>query len=144
MSFLSTYGRDSYRGGKEGGNKVPKVVRCNAGVDEPAFYKNLGNSQRIKFMWVESVELDGMSEVVIASGTYGEGKNPLPYPRGRDSYLPGGGDYGKTIADLHFWPSAMGTISGSLWIEVDTNADTVTLWSSTSETVDVDILVFSS
>ena len=37
------YGRDSYRPGH-----VPKVVRCNAGRDEAALYKNLGNAHRIK------------------------------------------------------------------------------------------------
>ncbi|GAG41079.1 unnamed protein product, partial [marine sediment metagenome] len=86
----------------------------------------------------------GTSQLVYDAGDFGAGKNVLPDPRQKDSYLPGGGYYGKTIEDLHFWPSAMGTISGSLWVEVDTNADTVTLWSSTSEVVSVDILVFSS
>ena len=142
MSFLSTYGRDHYNGGKH----VPKLVRCNAGRDEAAMYKNLGNSQRIKFMWVESVTIvSGTEYEIIASGTYGEGKNPLAYPRAKDSYLPGGGDYGNTIADLHFWPVALGAPSGSLYIDINTGADTVTLKSTATEVdLDVDILVFSS
>ena len=150
MSFLSTYGRDSYRGGKEGGNKVPKVVRCNAGVDEPAMYKNLGNSNRIKFMWVESVTISGTTEEFISAGEFGGGKavdqGLLGVDRGgRDSYLPGADAYGKTIADLHFWPVALAAPAGRLWIDVDTVGDTVTLTSTAGETnLEVDILVFSS
>jgi hypothetical protein len=135
---MSTYGRDSYDPGKH----VPKVVRCNAGRDEPALYKNLGNSQRIKFMWVESVTIvSGTTYLVYDAGDFGAGKE-VNKP---DHYAPGGGAYGKTIADLHFWPVAYGAPVGSLWIDVDTVADTVTLTSTGTEVdLDVDILVFSS
>jgi len=130
-------GRDHYNPGKH----VPKVVRCNAGRDEAALYKNLGNSQRIKFMWVESVTISGTTEEFISAGAFGAGKSVTP----PDHYAPGGGAYGKTIADLHFWPVALGAPAGSLWIDVDTVADTVTLTSTAGETnLEVDILVFSS
>ena len=130
-------GRDHYNPGKH----VPKVVRCNAGRDEAALYKNLGNSQRIKFMWVESVTISGTTEEFISAGEFGAGKTVNP----PDHYAPGGGAYGKTIADLHFWPVALGAPAGSLWIDVDTVADTVTLTSTGSEVnLEVDILVFSS
>ena len=130
------YGRDNYRPGR-----VPKVVRCNAGRDEAALYKNLGNSQRIKFMWVVNVTISGTTALVYDAGDFGAGKSVTP----PDHYAPGGGAYGKTIDDLHFWPSALGAPVGSLWIDVDTVADTVTLTSTGSEVnLEVDILVFSS
>ena len=130
-------GRDHYNPGKH----VPKVVRCNAGRDEAALYKNLGNSQRIKFMWVESVTISGTTQLVYDVGDFGAGKSVNP----PDHYAPGGGAYGKTIADLHFWPVALAAPAGRLWIDINTGADTVTLTSTASETnLEVDILVFSS
>lgn len=133
---MSTYGRDNYRPGR-----VPKVVRCNAGRDEAAMYKNLGNSNRIKFMWVENVTISGTTQLIYDAGDFGAGQT-VNKP---DHYIPGAAAYGKTIADLHFWPTALGAPAGRLWIDVDTVADTVTLTSTASETnLEVDILVFSN
>ena len=130
-------GRDHYNPGKH----VPKVLRCNAGRDEEAMYKNLGNGQRIKFMWVESVTISGSTAIVFDAGDFGAGKS-VTKP---DHYAPGGGAYGKTIADLHYWPVAMDAPTGRLWIDVNTGADTVTLTSTAGEVnVDVDILIFST
>lgn len=133
-------GRDHYNPGKH----VPKVVRCNAGRDEAALYKNLGNSQRIKFMWAETVTLDGAGiYVVIASGTYGAGKSVTP----PDHYAPGGGYYGKTIDDLYIYVTGQTAHSGNLWVDVDLVADTVTIKSTSGKTDAgdiVDVLFFST
>ncbi len=133
------YGRDSYRPGR-----VPKVVRCNAGRDEAAVYKNLGNSQRIKFLWAETVTLDGTGQyVVIASGTFGAGKD-VNKP---DHYSPGGGYYGKDLTDLHVWATPLDAVSGNIWVDIDTGADTVTVISTAGKTdtaKDVDVLFFTT
>ena len=78
---MSTYGRDHYNPGKH----VPKVLRCNAGRDEAAMYKNLGDGQRIKFMWAERAQLGkGGAAEVISAGEFGGGKsvNRLLVPGG--------------------------------------------------------------
>jgi hypothetical protein len=129
--------RDTYHPGKH----VPKVVRCNAGRDEAALYKNLGNSNRIKFMWVEEVTISGTSQLIYDAGDFGAGQT-VTKP---DHYVPGAAAYGKTIADLYFWPVAMDAPAGSLYIDVDTVADTVTLKSTAGETnLPVNVLVFSN
>lgn len=132
-------GRDHYNPGKH----VPKVVRCNAGRDEAAVYKNLGNSQRIKFLWVETVTISGTEEEFISAGDYGAGKSVTGDVL--DQYYPGGGDYGNTIDDLHFWPVPLAAPAGRLYIDVDTGSDTVTLKSTAGETnLTVDILIFGA
>lgn len=51
------------------GKSMPKVVRVNAGDGEAVLYKNLGNGQRIPFLWATTVTLaSGVTEAVIASG----------------------------------------------------------------------------
>lgn len=128
--------RDTYHPGK-----VPKVVRCNAGRNEAAIYKNLGNGNRIKFMWVEEVTISGTTQLIYDAGDFGAGQS-VTKP---DHYVPGAAAYGKTIADLHFWPVPMGAPAGSLWINVDTVGDTVTLTSTAGETnLEVHVLVFSN
>lgn len=129
--------RDTYRPGR-----VPKVVRCNAGRNEAAIYKNLGNSNRIKFMWVEEVTIvSGTTYEIYGAGGFGAGQS-VTKP---DHYVPGAAAYGKTIADLHFWPVPMGAPAGSLWIDVNTGADTVTLTSTATEVdLEVHVLVFSN
>ena len=137
------YGRDSYRAGR-----VPKVVRCNAGRDEAAVYKNLGNAHRIKFLWAETVVLAGTSPPlyeVIASGTFGKVTNPDAYASAKDSYFPGGGA-GKTLDDLHVWVTPLEQPSGLIWVDIDTSADTVTVKSTSKSDVglDVDVLFFTT
>jgi hypothetical protein len=128
--------RDTYHPGK-----VPKVVRCNAGRHEAAIYKNLGNSNRIKFMWVEEVTISGTTQLIYDAGEFGAGQS-VTKP---DHYVPGAAAYGKTIADLHFWPVPMGAPAGRLWVDVNTGADTVTLTSTAGETnLEVHVLVFSN
>ena len=132
-------GRDHYNPGKH----VPKVVRCNAGRNEAALYKNLGNGQRIKFMWAETVTLGkGGSYEVISAGEYGAGKS-VTKP---DHYAPGGGFYGKDLDDLHVWATPLTAVSGTIWVDVDTVGDTVTVYSTDALDVgaDVDVLFFST
>lgn len=51
------------------GKSMPKVVRVNAGDGEAVLYKNLGNGQRIPFLWATTVTLaSGATSVVVASG----------------------------------------------------------------------------
>lgn len=51
------------------GKSTPKVVRVNAGDGEAVLYKNLGNGQRIPFLWATTVTLaSGATSVVVASG----------------------------------------------------------------------------
>jgi hypothetical protein len=51
------------------GKSIPKVVRVNADDDKSVLYKNLGNGQRVPFMWTTTVTLaSGTTEVVVASG----------------------------------------------------------------------------
>jgi hypothetical protein len=136
------YGRDSYRPGR-----VPKVVRTNAGRNEAAVYKNLGDSQRIKFLWAERVTLAGnpAQYEVIASGTFGGPKTGERMP-GRDSYLPGGGFYGKTLADMHVWATPLDTVGGNIWVDIDIGADTVTVYSTIKGDAgaEVDVLFFTT
>ena len=131
--------RDSYRPGR-----VPKVVRCNAGRDEAAVYKNLGNSQRIKFLWAEKVTLAGNPAIyeVIASGTFGAGKT-VNKP---DHYSPGGGYYGKDLTDLHVWATPLDSVTGFIWVDIDTGADTVTVKSTQKGDAgaEIDVLFFTT
>ncbi len=133
------YGRDSYRPGR-----VPKVVRCNAGRDEAAVYKNLGNSQRFKFLWAVKVVLAGNPALygVIASGTFGAGKD-VNKP---DHYSPGGGYYGKDLTDLHVWATPLDLVGGNIWVDIDIGADTVTVYSTSKADVDaeIDVLFFTT
>jgi hypothetical protein len=132
-------GRDHYNPGKD----VPKLVRCNAGRDEAAMYKNLGNSQRIKFLWVESVTISGTEELILDLTDYGAGKS-VTAP---DHYAPGGGFYGKTPADLHYWPVPLAAPAGVLYVDIDdtVGAEKATLKSTASETnLEVEVLIFSS
>ncbi len=135
------YGRDSYRPGR-----VPKVVRCNAGRDEAAVYKNLGNSQRIKFLWAETVTLISGSVTaeyeLMASGTFGAGKT-VDKP---DHYSPGGGYYGKDLSDLHVWATPLAEPDGFIYVDIDTVADTVFAYSSelTDIGLEVDVLYFTT
>jgi hypothetical protein len=140
------YGRDSYRPGR-----VPKVVRVNAGRDEAALYKNLGNAHRIKFLWAEKTTRDksGLSEVV-ASGTFGkpvrDAQGNLSSTYGRDSYFPGG-LAGKTLADLHVFVTPLDEPAGWIWADIDISDDTVTITSSAGGSdngVDVDVLFFTT
>ena len=131
--------RDSYNPGKH----VPKVLRCNAGRDEAAMYKNLGNSQRIKFLWAETVTLVSGTYVAVASGTFGAGKSVS----GRDSYSPGGGAYGKDLSDMFVFATPMAAVSGTIWVNIDTSADTVTVNSTAApadDGVDVALLFFTT
>jgi anti-sigma-K factor RskA len=51
------------------GKSMPKVVRVNAGDGEAVVYKNLGNGQRIPFLWATTVTLaSGTTSIVVASG----------------------------------------------------------------------------
>ena len=134
------YGRDSYRPGR-----VPKVVRCNAGRDGAAVYKNLGNAHRVKFLWAETTTLGkGGTSEVVASGTFGVGHPDGPY--GRDSYMAGGAA-GKTLDDLHVWATPLTVTSGVIYVDIDTNADTVTVTSTAAGSdagVEVDVLFFTT
>lgn len=137
-----SYGRDSYRPGR-----VPKVVRCNAGRDEAAVYKNLGNAHRIKFLWAETITLGKSGETeVVASGTFGKAPQPDANASAKDSYHPGGAA-GKTLDDLHVWVTPLDEPAGWIWAEIDTGADTVTIKSSAAGSdsgVDVDVLYFTT
>jgi len=132
------YGRDSYRPGR-----VPKVVRCNAGRDEAAVYKNLGNAHRIKFLWAETVTLASGTYESVSSGTFGVGHPDGPY--GRDSYMAGGAA-GKTLDDLHVWATPLAEPDGFIYVSIDTVADTVTVNSSeaTDDGLEVDVLYFTT
>ena len=132
-------GRDQYNPGKH----VPKVLRCNAGRDEAAMYKNLGDGQRIKFMWAELVQLGkGGAYEVISAGEYGAGKSVTP----PDHYAPGGGFYGKDLSDIHVWATPRAAVSGCVYVDVDLKADTVTVASSDAGDagVWVDVLFFTT
>ena len=51
------------------GKSMPKVVRVNADDGGALLYKNLGNGQRIPFLWATTVTLaSGATSVVVASG----------------------------------------------------------------------------
>jgi len=51
------------------GKSIPKVVRVNADDDKSVLYKNLGDGQRVPFMYATTVTLaSGTTEVVVASG----------------------------------------------------------------------------
>jgi hypothetical protein len=131
--------RDTYNPGTH----VPKVVRCNAGRDEAAVYKNLGNSQRIKFLWADTVTLVSGTYEAVSSGTFGAGKSTS----GRDSYHPGGGYYGKTLEDLYVFATPMAAVSGTIWVSIDTSADTVTVNSTAApadDGVEVALLYFTT
>jgi hypothetical protein len=134
------YGRDSYRPGR-----VPKVVRCNAGRDEAAVYKNLGNAHRVKFMWAETVTLASGTYEAVASGTFGMSPQPDAYASAKDSYHPGGAA-GKTLDDLHAWATPLAEPDGFIYVDIDTVADTVTINSSeaTDDGLEVDVLYFTT
>ena len=119
--------RDTYKPGR-----VPKVVRCNAGRDEAALYKNLGNGNRVKFFWAETVTLVSGTYEAVASGTFG-GSHSVDSNR-RDFYFPGSAAYGKTLDDLYCFATPLAAISGSLFVEIDTVGDTVTV--NTGDTAD--------
>lgn len=132
------YGRDSYRPGH-----VPKVIRCNAGRDEAALFKNYGDGQRIKFLWAEVVTLaSGGAFELISSGTFGSPKS-VNKP---DHYSPGGGYYGKTISDLHVFATPLGSPTGRIYVDINTSADTVTVKSTAAGDagLKVDILYFTT
>jgi hypothetical protein len=133
---MSTYGRDSYNPGKH----VPKVVRCNAGRDEAVVYKNLGNGQRIKFLWTEQVTLVSGSYTLYDAGEFGAGKT-VNKP---DHYAPGGGFYGKTVQDLHVYVTPLEAPAGTVYVDNNWKADTLTIKSTVAEDIDVDCLIFST
>jgi hypothetical protein len=138
--------RDFYKAGK-----VPKVVRVNAGRDEAAIYKNLGNAHRVKFLWAETTTLGkGGTSEVVASGTFGlpvrDAQGNLDSTYGRDSYFPGG-LAGKTLADLHVFVTPLDEPAGWIWVDIDINDDTVIITSSAAGSdagVDVDVLFFTT
>ena len=127
--------------------KVPKVVRINADRNDAAVYKNLGDSQRIKFLWAETTTLGkGGTSEVVASGTFGPKALPNAGDR-RDSYMPGGGSYGKTISDIHVFVTPLDEPAGFIWADIDVVADTITITSSAAGSdsgVDVDVLFFTT
>ena len=130
--------RDTYHPGR-----VPKVIRCNAGRDEAALYKNLGNSQRIKFLWAETVTLVSGTYEAVASGTFGAGKT-VTKP---DHYAPGGGYYGKDLTDLSVQATPLAAVSGTIYVTIDTSADTVTVSSTAApadDNVEVALLYFTT
>jgi len=138
---LMAYGRDSYRSGR-----VPKVVRVNAGRDEAVLYKNLGNAHRVKFLWAETVTLVSGTIEVVAAGTFGKPVGPDAYASKKDSYHPGG-LAGKTLDDLHVWATPLATTSGSIFVTIDTVADTVTVSSTVApndDGLEVDVLYFTT
>jgi hypothetical protein len=131
--------RDTYNPGSH----VPKVVRCNAGRDEAAMYKNLGNSQRIKFLWADTITLVSGTYEAVSSGTFGAGKS-VTAP---DHYSPGGGYYGKDLSDLYVFATPMAAVSGTIWVNIDTSADTVTVNSTAApadDGVEVALLYFTT
>ena len=130
--------RDTYRPGR-----VPKVTRCNAGRNEAALYKNLGNSQRIKFLWADTVTLSSGTYEAVSSGTFGAGKS-VTKP---DHYAPGGGYYGKSLADLSVQATPLAAVSGTIYVTIDTSADTVTVNSTAApadDNVEVALLYFTT
>ena len=126
-------GRDHYNPGKH----VPKVLRCNAGRDEAAVYKNLGNGQRIKFLWADTVMLDpGTAEYeYYSAGDFGAGKS-VNKP---DHYAPGGGFYGKTLADIYVQATPLAATSGTIYVDIDTKNDTLTI--ASTDTADESVWV---
>jgi len=51
------------------GKSIPKVVRVNADDSKAVLYKNLGDGQRVPFMWTTSITLaSGTTSSVVASG----------------------------------------------------------------------------
>jgi len=134
--------RDFYKAG----GLVPKVVRVNAGRDEAALYKNLGNAHRVKFLWAETVTFSGSLEVVT-SGTFGkpvrDAQGNLSSTYGRDSYFPGG-LAGKTLDDLHVWATPLADPGGYVYVDVNISDDTVTVYNTGLNTIDVDVLYFTT
>ena len=147
MAENTTGRRDFYKAGVS----VPKVVRVNAGRDEAALFKNLGNAHRIKFLWAEKTTLSKTGySIVVFSGTFGkpvrDAQDNLDSTYGRDSYFPGG-LAGKTLEDLHVFVTPLDDPAGVIWADIDLNADTVTIRSTADASdngVDVDVLFFTT
>ena len=146
MAMNTTGRRDFYNSGK-----VPKVVRVNAGRDEAVLYKNLGNAHRVKFLWAETTITFSGSLEVVSSGTFGDpdrtsGSFPVGGSEsayGRDSYFPGG-LAGKTLDDLHVWATPLADPGGYVYVDVNISDDTVTVYNTGLNTIDVDVLYFTT
>ena len=98
-------------------------------------------------MWAENTTLGkGGTSEVVASGTFGKPEGPDQYASAKDSYQPGG-LAGKTLEDLHVWATPLAVTSGVIYVDIDTNADTVTVASNAAGSdagVEVDVLYFTT
>jgi len=91
------------------GKSIPKVVRVNADDDKSVMYKNLGNGQRVPFMWTTSVTVaSGTTESVVASGVKFS-------------------DFAVSEGQIFATPTNSTAASTSYYVDKDTTSNIVTL-----------------
>ena len=103
-------------------SSTPKICRINADDNLPIIYKNMGNNHTAPVMWADTVTMSG-TEVTVASGVVIHGLDLASY------------------AIVTATPRTT-TSDKVCWIERDTDANTLILKSSASQTnVTFDVIV---
>ena len=99
---------------------IPKITRINGDDNLKVIYRNMGNNHAYPFVWASTHEIVGGADTVVASGVKFHGYDLATYA-----------NVCLTVTS--------GTQDGYVYVVKDTTANTITVKSTGSNSIEVDI-----